>query len=298
MKKTRISYLFITLLSLGGLSSCTEDIPVEQNIIEEDVLNPNNAINTVFDCKIFSIPSPLQTAYLIKELNLSFDKTLGNDYKNVTNYITEHQQALALGIYSTDLGYSALYDQKNITLNYLSSLQSLTNELGLDVAFSDDFLEEFEKNTDNEKKMIQLMSDAFKTADNFLKSANRKSTSALILTGGWIESMYIACELNAKNPNESIRKRIGEQKQTIGTIIDILTEYNPNNDNDALIHSMKSLAEIFSRVSITHEFVAPETDEENKLSILRNKNEVSIEDDVLSEIIEKIESIRLSIIKN
>lgn len=297
MKKVSIHYLFIASLTLLSFSSCTEDEPIEQNVIEEAVLDPNNSINTVFDGKIFSIPSPVQTAYLIKGLNLSFDESLGNSPENVNNYVSEHQQALNLGIYSTDLGYSALYSQKNITLNYLSSLQILTNELGLDAAFTDDFLKEFEQNTDNDKIMIQLMSDAFKAADNFLKSANRKPASALILTGGWIESMYIACELNAKNPSEEIRKRIGEQKQTIGTIIAILTEYNPNGSNDDLISSMKSLNEIFTRVNISYEFVAPETDEENRITVLHNQTEVSIEDEVLTEILNKVESIRLSIIK-
>ncbi len=297
MKKVSIHYLFIASLTLLSFSSCTEDEPIEQNVIEEAVLDPNNSINTVFDGKIFSIPSPVQTAYLIKGLNLSFDESLGNSPENVNNYVSEHQQALNLGIYSTDLGYSALYSQKNITLNYLSSLQILTNELGLDAAFTDDFLKEFEQNTDNDKIMIQLMSDAFKAADNFLKSANRKPASALILTGGWIESMYIACELNAKNPSEEIRKRIGEQKQTIGTIIAILTEYNPNGSNDDLISSMKSLNEIFTRVNISYDFVAPETDEENRITVLHNQTEVSIEDEVLTEILNKVESIRFSIIK-
>ncbi len=299
MKKVRIYYLFIATFTFLSFFSCSEGEQVEdnENVIEEDILDPNSAINTTFDGKIFSIPSPVQTAYLIKGLDLEFDESLGNDPDNVNNYISEHQQALNLGIYSSDLGYSALYNQKNNTLSYLSSLQVLTNELGLDIAFTDDFLKKFEENADNDKIMIQLMSDAFKTADNFLKSANRKSTSALILTGGWIESLYIACKLNAKNPNGTIRKRIGEQKQTVETIIDILTEYNPEGVNDDLIASMHSLSETFNRVNISYEYVAPETDEENKITTLHNQTEVSIDDDVLSEIIAKIESIRLSIIK-
>ncbi len=297
MKRMKVHYLFIASFAILSFSSCTEDEVVEPNVIEEDILDPNNAINTVFDGKIFSIPSPVQTAYLIKGLNLSFDPSLGNDPENVNDYISEHQQALNLGIYSTDLGYSALYNQKNTTLSYLSSLQVLTNELGLDVAFTDDFLKEFEQNADDDKKMIQLMSDAFKTADNFLKSANRKPASALILTGGWIESMYLACELNAKNPSEEIRKRIGEQKQTVQTIIDILVEYNPDGINDELISSMESLSDTFSKVNISYEYVAPETDAENKITIFRNQTEISMEDKVLSEILKKVEAIRLSIIK-
>jgi hypothetical protein len=36
--------------------------------VEKDILDENSSFNTVFDGKIFSIPSPVQTAYLIKQL--------------------------------------------------------------------------------------------------------------------------------------------------------------------------------------------------------------------------------------
>ena len=100
---TKHYLLILPLLAL--LASCGGD-EQEQNTIDKEVFDPISTLNTVFDGKIFSIPSPVQTAYLIKQFDLSFDASLLNDDKNATSYVSEYQQALHLGLYGTDLGYS------------------------------------------------------------------------------------------------------------------------------------------------------------------------------------------------
>jgi len=295
MKKTKLNpYLFS--IALGALVvSCG---PAEEEIIvDQDVFDPNSALNTVFDGKIFSIPSPVQTAYLIKNLDLSFDKSLLNSDGAVNDYVTEYQQALNLGIYGTDLGYAALYNQKNTSLKYLNAVEKLTAQLGLDAAFDSSFISRFEANSNDEDSMIMLMSDAFKKSDNFLKNANRKSTSALILTGGWVESIYIACELDAKKDSDEIKRRIGEQKQSLNSIIDLLGTYNKSGANDDLIAGLEELKTSFDKIQFNYEYSAPETDEENKLTTFHHELEVEFGDDVMEEIVNKLREIRTNIIK-
>lgn len=297
MKNNSFLLLILAIIGTIGLQSCGNNEPIEDNVIDKEIFDPNSSLNTIFDGKIFSIPSPVQTAFLIKNLDMSFDASLGNNIDNVDEYVSEYQQSLNLGVYGADLGYSALYDQKDNTVKCLNSVQNLTTQLGLDAAFDEKFLASFEASTDDEKEMIQLMSTAFKKADNFLKHANRKSTSALILTGGWIESVYIACNLNSKNPSEKVKKRIGEQKQSIGSIIDILTEYNKDEQSKELISDLKDLKLTFDKVSISYEYNAPETDKELKTTTLRHDSEVIISPKALHEIESKIYNIRSKITK-
>ena len=296
MKKLPLKRILTGALCAILVVSCTENTNETDNI-DDEVFDPNSSLNTIFDGKIFSIPSPVQTAYLIKQLNLPFDASLLNDDSNVGEYVTEYKQALNLGMYGTDLGYSALYDQKNITMKYLTSVEKLTAELGLDAAFDTSFLKRFESNSGNEDSMILLMSDAFRQADNFLKLANRKSTSTLILTGGWIESLYFACQLNAKKPSPDIERRIGEQKKTLNSIIDILTEYNSEGNNDLLIEEMNSLKVSFDKVIMTYEYAAPETDAENSLTTFHHSLGIEMDEVILKEIKDKIDQIRSNIIK-
>jgi hypothetical protein len=63
----------------------------------------------------------------------------------------------------------------------------------------------FEKNSENQDSMVVIVSDAFRKADYFLKNAKRKSTSSLILAGGWIESMHFACKMSAQSNNSKIK---------------------------------------------------------------------------------------------
>tara|TARA_B110000285_G_C15095332_1_gene601625 strand:- start:445 stop:1350 length:906 start_codon:yes stop_codon:yes gene_type:complete len=298
MKNSGLQFAVIAVICALTLNSCEGYSSIEDNLISGDVRNPNSALNTNFDGAVFGIPSPIQTGYLIKELKLSFDAKLGNDPSKVHMYDDEYSQSLNLGIYGVDLGYSALYDQKNITLNYLASVEKLTNQLGLGAAFDTDFLKSFESKIDDEKEMIHLMSEAFKKADNFLKNSNRKAASALILTGGWLESIYLACQLNAKNPKHEIKQRIGEQKQSIGTIIAVLTEYNNNSFHNDLIEQLNDLSLSFDKIIIKYEYAAPEIDIENKTTTLMHSTEIDFKNEIVKEIKTKIEAIRLSIIYN
>ena len=295
--KTTLSVLSILSLSLFIITSCGGSKTDEQEQIDKDILDPNKSLNTNFDGKIFSIPSPVQTAMLIKQANLPFSQELLNPIANSATYSTEYLQALNLGIYGTDLGYASLYQQKNVSLKYLSVVEKMTSELGLEGAFDKKFMSRFEGNSDNQDSMMVIVTDAFKKADNFLKNSNRKPTSSLILTGGWIESLYFACELNAKKSNAKIVERIGEQQQTLYTIIEILTEYNKAGSNDDLIADLKGLKVLFDQVVINYQFVAPKTDEKSKTTTLQHNITVKISPDVLKQITAKVKTIRENIIQ-
>ena len=295
--KTTLSVLSILSLSLFIITSCGGSKTDEQDQIDKDILDPNKSLNTNFDGKIFSIPSPVQTAMLIKQANLPFSQELLNPIANSATYSTEYLQALNLGIYGTDLGYASLYQQKNVSLKYLSVVEKMTSELGLEGAFDKKFMSRFEGNSDNQDSMMVIVTDAFKKADNFLKNSNRKPTSSLILTGGWIESLYFACELNAKKSNAKIVERIGEQQQTLYTIIEILTEYNKAGSNDDLIADLKGLKVLFDQVVINYQFVAPKTDEKSKTTTLQHNITVKISPDVLKQITAKVKTIRENIIQ-
>jgi hypothetical protein len=289
-----IGLFFIGLLlySCGG-----EENSSEQQKVDKEIIDPNQSLNTNFDGKIFSIPSPVQTALLIRQINLPFDQTLLNPTENAKKYSTEQKQALNLGIYGTDLGYSALYKQKSVSLKYLSVVEKLTSNLGLEGAFDKTFISKFEKYIDDQDSMMVIVSDAFKKADNFLKSSNRKATSALILVGGWIESLHFACALNNQKPNAKITERIGEQQQTLNTIIEILEEYNKDNTNNELIKDLKDLKTQFDKVVVDYQFIEPKTDAKNKTTTLQHKITYRINADILNQITSKVQMIRNNILK-
>jgi len=294
--KTNWKSIIFSIALLGVLTACGGNEAVKKPEIDEEILDPNSSLNTNFDGKIFSIPSPIQTSMLIKESNIAYSENLLNPTANVSNYTTESKRALNLGIYGTDLGYAALYNQNSVSLKYLSAIEKLTNELKLEGAFDKQFMTRFDKNSTNQDSMLVIVSEAFRKADNFLKSTDRKNTSVLILTGGWIESLYFACEMNSSNSNKKIIDRIGEQQETLNTIIEILKLYNKNGENDDILSDMQELKLSFDQINIEYDFVAPKTDESKKLTTLQHRTVVKIDSNVLNMITSKISTIRAKII--
>lgn len=296
MKKTILKPLVFLATGAILLNSCGEEAKPTKKA-EEETFDERNSFRAVFDDQIFSIPSPIQTGYLIKKLELKFDESLLSDRSNVSNFASEHKQALNLGVYGTDLGYASMYGQKNISINYLKSIETLSDALGLDAAFSAQFMTDFENSSGDEDKMVRLMSQAFKDADNFLKNANRKAVSAKILAGGWVESMHFACSLNSRTQSDDIKRRIAQQKQSLESILELLQQYNDDGTNDELLEQLKDLKVSFDKILLEYVYDVPSTEPSKNRMKLNHSYKIDFDQAVVDEITEKVDAIRESIIK-
>src|SRR5690554_5124822 len=288
-----------SVLVLGSCVDTAEDNQIKkegEKLVDQDLLDPNRSFNTTFDGKLFSVPSPVQTALLIKSLSIPFNETLLNDKDNANNYIVPSSQAINLGIYGADLGYVTLYDQSAKSLSYLSVVEDLSNKLGIAGAFDKTFIERFERNSNVEDSMLVILTDGFRKADNFLKENDQKNTSALILTGGWLESMYFATQLYKQSKDDKILARIGEQKQSLETIIELLEKCNSKGQNDEYISLFNDIKQSFKGIKTTYEYVAPETNKDLKLTTLKSKMNIEISNELADEIIEKIANTRAKIV--
>lgn len=287
-----VIYLLVFNLILVGCKGSSDG---EGRDIDNDVLDPNSSLNTVFDGKIFSIPSPIQTSMMIRELDIDFNPNYLNPTDNLSGYNTSYKQALNLGVFGTDLGYVSLYNKSDYSIKYLASIEKITEQLGLTSAFDKRFMKRFESNLANQDSMMILAADAFRKADNFLKNSNRKAISALVLTGGWIESMNLACELNNQRPSQRLVERIGEQQLSLATIIEILTEYNDDKVNDELIQDLTDLQFYFNKVEFKYTYKEPTTDADKKTTTLNHSLQVKIDTDILNQITMKVRTIRQKI---
>lgn len=288
--------LRLLILLLIFMSSCNSKSTDYEESIDKEVSDPKSSLNTVFDGKIFSIPSPVETSILIKNTKSPYTEALLNSPDNVSNYSDEVKKALNLGVYGTDMGYTIIYNQHSSSLKYLKCIEKITNDLDLKGAFDNTFMERFENNSKNQDSTVKLVSDAFQKADNFLKNNDRKNTSILILTGGWIESLYLACELTKISNNRELINRIGEQQQTLTTIIEILDLYNKNGVNDEILKSLEDLKLSFNLVKIEYDYVPPSVDEKKKTTTLNHGMEVILDSNVLNMITMRINKIRANIV--
>lgn len=245
---------------------------------------------------MFSIPSPIQTAMLIEKSGADYNKGFLNDAKKVTTYATNYQKALNLGIYGADVGYVTIYDQSQDALKYLGVINKLSDELGITGAFDENTIKRFENNFGKRDSMLNLVAVAYRNADAFLKDNDRLNVGALVLAGGWIETVYFSTQIALKDGDQEVINRIGEQKYTLNNIVKMLTPYYNQPEYDALVDELIELAYDFDAIDVQYTYEKPTVDIANKTTTINSKTVVVITPEHLQAITDKVASIRNKIV--
>ena len=245
---------------------------------------------------MFSIPSPIQTAMLIEKSGAQYNKSYLNDAKKVTTYATNFQKALNLGVYGADVGYVTIYDQSQDAIKYLSVINKLSDELGITGAFDENTIKRFENNFGKRDSMLNLVAVAYRNSDAFLKDNDRMNVGALILAGGWIETLYFSTQIAVKDKNQDVINRIGEQKYTLNNIVKMLTQYYNQPEYDVLVDDLIELAYDFDAIDIQYTYEKPQVDIANKKTKINSKTVVVITPEHLKAIADKVGKIRNKIV--
>lgn len=300
MNLLRIYSIFIAIglslfITACGDGTDTPD-PEDQKTANEgkDKQGGNSSLLKIGD-KLFNLPSPLETAFLIEEVGGHFTEGLLNPDVDPTKYTTKNAQAMNLGVYGADLGYSLIYNQSQSAFNLLATCKKLGGEIGISPSLYTSLMKRFQNNMDNRDSLLIMISQLNSLSDEYLKENESEDVSALILYGGWVESLYFTTQLTAQLPNPKLRARVGEQKNSLQNLIGLMQQVNTGQLDD-VVKELESLKVIFDKVEYSYEWVEPETNEAKHLTIIKSKSNVSMSDAVLKEISDKIKEIRNTII--
>ncbi len=91
----------------GGKGDKEPEFDVDMEEIDDALFDNINQAKQIF----YSMPSPLETAMLVKSAGAPYNEDLLNSTDNAGNYTTNRSMALNLGIYTCDLSFASLYDQ-------------------------------------------------------------------------------------------------------------------------------------------------------------------------------------------
>lgn len=299
MKLRILSYAF-ALLTIAFLGSCGGDgQPEESGAGTENAparkKSPDQGSMLKVGDKLFNIPSPIETAFLIEEVGGNFKQELLNADGDVNQYSTTQKRAMNLGVYGADLGYALIYGQSQLAFKFLAKCKKLGTELGISSALYADLMKRFEGNMENKDSLLIFVTELNRLSDEYLKENESEDVSAMILTGGWVESLHFTTQLAQSLENEKLRKRIGEQKNSLRNLIGLLQQQNADGGMDDLLAKLTALQNTFDSVEFVYEYVPPTTDANEKLTVINSKSSVNMTDEVLKEISRQVTEIRQSI---
>ncbi len=194
----------------------------------------------------FMLPSPIQVAAMFSQAGLEFENELVNPASNIDKYNTKTSKFLNFGVYSADLAYSVLNDQQQLSIDYLNSVKTLSESIGMPSVFGGSgLLERFEKNVGNQDTILRILTTVKWRTDEYLSENSEESKEAVFFAGAWVEGMYIGA--NATTSSTHISARLVEQMSVVENIIKGLKyQKDETFELDWLIEDLTKLDEEFN----------------------------------------------------
>jgi len=246
----------------------------------------------------YSLPSPIETAMLMKRAGAKYDESILNSIENTSKYTTTISRSLNLGVYSADLSFASMFDQSQATLNYIAATKKLADQLGMLTAIPKTIIDRMESNINNRDSLMEIISETFMNSNSLLKEDGRSEIAAIVLVGGWVEGLYIATKIaKTTKSNDELVTRIIDQRLSLSTLMSLLDEYKDDENIAKLITELKNLEKVFEKIKITSSKIEPVTDSKTKVTTLKAKTETSISPEVFENLCNKVAEFRNNIIK-
>jgi hypothetical protein len=296
MKKLILFILPILILAAcksgGGKNS---QLAAPDSVLNQGVMEVSGqAMNEIIE----NISSPVEIAALLKKVGAPFSNKYLASTEIAENFISGDQQALNLGIYGADLGYINMYSKTSNVISYLRVIKKLSDDLNVGQFFDFSTLKRLASNNQNLDSLMYISVHSFNQMDKYLRDNKRGNLSALIITGVWIEGLYLATQVAKDKEDEQLSERIGEQKLILADLMLVLKNYSADPYFTRLNANMDEMKSLFSDVKITYEMGEPEAvEKDGMLTIVQNeKSIVHITKEQLKLIISTTEKVRNNLI--
>lgn len=299
--------LIYILLSIFILSACggsdkpkETDFSDEFNIPDSVVYDGNLQISEqAMDDIVQNISSPVEIAALIKAVGVPYSKEYLATTDFVDNYNTNYKKALGLGIFGADLGYQNMYNKTGSVIDYISAIKTLADGIRVGQFFDFTTLKRLVTNNQNLDSLMYISVQNFNQMDLYLRENNRSNLSSLIVTGVWIESMYLLGNTIKENPNAELAEKIGEQKIILSNLMLLLRNYDKDPKFKTLIEDLSEIQDLYREVTITYERGESEPIEINGELVFQqnDKQFIDISNETLLKIIDKTNKVRNKVIQ-
>ena len=247
----------------------------------------------------YATPSMVEIAGVIKSTGAVFSSDVLNDPANKKQYTTQFKRALNMGVYGADLAYSAMFEETQTALDYLKTVKEMADDMGMDGVFEASLIEQIQSNITNKDSLLAIISDFYWSTDAYLEDNDRSEAAALIVAGGWLEATYIATNMAINSPdNMAIRERVAEQKLIVKNLV-MLVKGKMNAEGEEtknLLAQLEEVKAILDNVAVESNTGNVISDEENQSTEIQNASEVTMSEEALNELHNKIKGIRNQLI--
>jgi hypothetical protein len=296
MKFKHLTYFVFSTLIAIGLASCGSSSS-DKDKNSSEFKEAEESLKEQIEEVIYNIPSPSEIPYLLQATGAEFNESLLNPRTKVDQYAARTDKAaLNLGVYAADIGYLSSYDKTQEAIDYLNATKTLADNLGVIGSFDVEVLQKFEANISNKDSLTRLLDRTIKKTESYLADDNRNKLSALVVTGSFVEGLYISTGLIKSYPKDLLPddsrnlvltpliRVVLEQKKSVSDLLKMLTSASVEQTDPitTIVADLKSLEAAYSELNIEEK-------------IKNNKANLVLTDKNLIEITNIVEKMRNSI---
>jgi hypothetical protein len=200
-----------------------------------------------------NISSPVEIANLLQMLDVPFSQAYMASSIDANKESTNFNKAMKLGILGADLGYLNMYEKTGSSLEVLTSIRKLAEDIKVGQFFDFESIKRLSQNKSNLDSLLFISIDSYEKIDSYLRSNDRGHLSALMIIGVWIEGQYLATQVINKYPDKMLSDRIGEQKIILNDLLLLMAPYcNNSSEFKSLCNDLYSLKDKYREVRITY----------------------------------------------
>ena len=285
----------LTCCKSGGSKGPAEGVTVEVPKVNTSVYDNIKKAEKIFN----ALPSPLESAMLIKSTGARFNQALLNPVGNTSNYVTNKSMALNLGIYTCDLSFASLYEQTQLIIDYMNSAKKMADGLGILKSIDQETIDRLEENINNSEVIMEIVSETFMNSSSYLQDNGQTASATIVLVGGWFEGLFISTQLvDMKDfDGNKLVGRIIDQKLSLDILINLLNNSKGNPAIDEIILQVNKLKVVFDKISITTTPIKTEFDKSSNTTVLKSEIKTDMTPAVFKELAAVVAEIRSSFVK-
>ncbi len=284
MKKIHVpAALLLLLAACGGPEKSVEEKAPPLVIGGEDA--------DATAARIYQMPTPNELFNLVKDLAGEGHKRLLNPTTNAEKYVSRKGRAINFGIYSTDLVYASQFNLNVEVARYYVTTKKLSESLGIATAFDDVDFARLEKNITRGDSLEVISNTVYLKAYEKLQDEQMGSTLALVLGGGWVESMHLMLsQVEAFGQSEAFTERIGEQKVTLEHLISIMDTQVEDADVQQFREQLVKIRDVYDRMEVKHLQQIPQ--QKNEKLVIGGDMQITITPEIYADLSAAVSTLR------
>lgn len=241
--------------------------------------------------EFISIPSPDEMFSFMKAVGGAGKSTTHlNNPDNYKNYIDTKSKALNFGIYATDFLYCSTFDYGTEGLKYFVNVKKLGDDLGISGAISESTMDRIKKNIGKNDSLTSISNALYYSAISELEKSDKASVLALVIVGGWIESVNLVTNMIKKfDAADPAIERIAEQKYTLENLLAYVDKYKEDANVAAVITQLNELKGVYDQLK--EETTSGTVSSKDGKKVLGGGTKITITEEQYKAIAEKVKSI-------